>query len=73
MTNLFIILYLLVCFFWGLFSIEQQKRFHPQASGSFKLIIIFLINLILCPVAMLVAYIILTSNTSWARKIKIED
>ncbi len=52
---LLIILYSIVCVFWGMFAIEMQKKEYPEYTKISRLIFVFIANVILCPFSIIYA------------------
>jgi len=47
-------MYLLVCILWGLYAIEEQIKQHGRM--YVRTIAVFLVNVVICPVCILIAY-----------------
>jgi len=58
---LFIILYIIVCLLWAIYSQIWQNRLYPDAK-RWKDIVGFLMNFIGCPIAIIIAIIRFNKN-----------
>lgn len=53
---MFELLYILTCIFWACFAIKMQKKVYPDNSSIGKLLIVFLANMVICPIAIVITY-----------------
>jgi len=63
-------LYAVSCIIWAYFSVEMNKRFADIAPSIFRNYLVFAVNALFCPICMLIACGIVSTNSSWAKNIK---
>lgn len=63
------VLYIFVCIVWGIFSIGMQRKIYPEDSDCLILLWVFVLNCLLCPIAIVKASFMLMLNKGWAKKI----
>lgn len=72
MEEILAIVITIYCFsaiMWGVFAVEMQKFIHPNTS-LVKVLFIFLVNTVLCPICIFLAALELSTRNGWAKKIK---
>ena len=57
MEGIILILYMVTCFFWAVFAIVMQLRYFPTKNESWRVVLVFILNYIFCPITILIAIV----------------
>lgn len=48
-------IYVFFAFVWGIYSVEMQHTYHPDSLEWWRLILIFIVNIIIFPIAVIIS------------------
>ena len=65
-------LYAFVCFMWAAFAADMQKKFYPNSS-FYKIEFVYIVNIIFCPICILIASLMLLFDKGWAKRLKVDE
>jgi len=58
LAEIMVTLYVIVCGLWGMYAVNMQYAMYPEKTEKSKIVsLVFLLNAVLCPIAMIFALV----------------